>query len=118
MITRLLALDERAAALDDQLEHVLERDLAADRDRDVARRLEAPKGLLGLLAATLAGLIQLALSIAIAAQSARITAASSSASVNSPSAFSVRYRLPQTCPRITIGTPRKLRITGCPAGNP
>ena len=51
--------DERTSPLDDQLEHVLERDLSADRDRHIAGRLEAPKRLLGLLAAALAGLVQL-----------------------------------------------------------
>ena len=51
--------DERTSALDDQLEHVLERDLSADRDRHVTGRLQPPKCLLGLLAAALAGLVQL-----------------------------------------------------------
>ena len=50
--------DEGASALDDQLEHVLERDLSADRDGDVAGRLQAANRPLGLIAATLAGLIQ------------------------------------------------------------
>ena len=50
--------DERASALDDQLQHVLERDLPADRDRHVAGRLQPSNRLLGLLAAALAGLIQ------------------------------------------------------------
>ena len=43
----------------------------------------------------------IALSIAIAAQPASSTVASSSRSVKSPPAFSVRYRFPQTWPRIT-----------------
>lgn len=50
--------------------------------------------------------------IVSAACCARATAARSSASVNSPSAFSARCRLPHACPRIMIGTPRKLRISG------
>ena len=49
---------ERAPTLDDQLEHVLERDLP-DRHRHVARRLQAAEGLLRLLAAALTGLVQL-----------------------------------------------------------
>ncbi len=48
---------QRASALDDQLQHVLERDLPADRDGHVAGRLDASKRLLELLAAALAGLI-------------------------------------------------------------
>ena len=49
---------ERTAALDDQLEHVLKRYLPADRDSDVARGLKATEGLLKLLAAPLADLVQ------------------------------------------------------------
>ena len=51
-------IHERASALDDQLEHVLERDLPADCDSHVAGGLEPSNRLLGLLAAALAGLIQ------------------------------------------------------------
>ena len=59
-----------------------------------------------------------ALSIAIEAHSARTCTVSSSASVNGPSSFSVRYRLPQASPRIRMGTPRNVRIGGCPGGKP
>ena len=58
MITRLRAPTSARPALDDQLEHVLERDLPADRDRHVTGRLETPKRLLELLAAALAGLVE------------------------------------------------------------
>ena len=51
--------DERASPLDDQLEHMLECDLPADRDRHVTGCLQSPKRLLGLLAAALAGLVEL-----------------------------------------------------------
>ena len=100
---------QRAPALDDQLEHVLERDLPADRDGHVARGLEAASRLLELSGggARSSHTVR-ALSIATAAHSARITAASSSRSLNCPPCFSVRYRLPHACPRTRIGTPRKL----------
>ena len=42
-------LDERAAALDDQLEHALELGLGADRERDRLRRLQPPHGPLELV---------------------------------------------------------------------
>ena len=43
-----------------------------------------------------------------------------SSAVLNPSAprLSVRYRLPNTCPRTFTGTPRKDFITGWPGGNP
>src|SRR5438034_8365437 len=50
-------VDERAPALSDQLKHVLERDLSADRHGHVTGRLEAAYRLLGLPAASLARLI-------------------------------------------------------------
>ena len=50
--------DERAAALDDQLEHVLERYLPADRNGHVARGLKAAERLLELVAAELADLVE------------------------------------------------------------
>ena len=49
---------ERTPALDDQLQHVLQRNLSADRNRHITGRLQPPEGLLRLLAPALAGLIQ------------------------------------------------------------
>ena len=51
--------DERTSALYDQLEDVPERDLPADRDRDISSGVEAAERLLELLATALAGLIGL-----------------------------------------------------------
>ena len=59
----------------------------------------------------------LALLTMVAADSARATVAFSSASVKSPSAFSAN-KVAHTRPPITTGTPKKLRISGCPGGNP
>jgi hypothetical protein len=53
-----LCADERAPPLDDDLQHVLERDLLADCDGHVADCLEAEEGFLKLSAGALAGLIQ------------------------------------------------------------
>jgi hypothetical protein len=53
-----LRVDEHAPTLDDQLEHVLQGDLPADRERHIAGRLESPERPLRLCATTLAGLIQ------------------------------------------------------------
>jgi len=50
--------DERAAALGDELEHLLELHLGADGDGDRARGLQAPPGLLELVAARRDGVIQ------------------------------------------------------------
>ena len=50
--------DEGASALDDQFEYVLERDLASDRDGNVACGLEATDRALGFGTAQLAGLIE------------------------------------------------------------
>ena len=111
--------DERAAALDDQLEDVLERDLAADRDRDVARRLEAAQRLLELLAAALAGLVQARVvdrdRRPVGEDHRRLLVALGELAA-------LPSRSDTGCPRPArgsrIGTPRKLRITGWPAGNP
>ena len=71
------------AALDDQLEHPVELGLAADRPRDRRGRLEPSDGPLQLVAALRARRsYRRALSIAIAAQSARTTSGCSSLSVN------------------------------------
>ena len=51
--------DKRAPAFDDQLEHVLEPDVAADRDGDVASDLEPAHGLLELGATPLGRLVEL-----------------------------------------------------------
>src|SRR4051794_4200524 len=57
--------------------------------------------------------------MASAAQSANTTTdASSASSKSSPPAFSVRYTFPHASPRIRIGTPRKLRISGWAGGKP
>ncbi len=54
-----------------------------------------------------------ALSIATPAATARVDSTDSSSSSNrAPPRFSVRYRLPKTCSRTRIGTPRKESIGG------
>ena len=50
--------DQSTAALGDELQDTLELDLPADRERHVGRRLQPSVGLLELLAAALARLIQ------------------------------------------------------------
>ncbi len=60
-----------------------------------------------------------ALSMATAAAKARARAAISSASENTRASSTwVRYRLPNTAPRMVIGTARKARIAGWCSGNP
>ena len=84
--------DERPPALDDQLEDAVEVGLAAERARDRGRRLEPADGALELVAALLERLVEpRVLDRDRRPSSARITTASSSASVNgAPPSFSVR----------------------------